>query len=279
MNNTVQKNDKKGTIQLDNQAILLTVFMPSGRIQVLDKVSAVLWAMHPGKYSGSIQTVTEQGTHNYQIGQSGKNGIFFNENFYMTRNTETDDFHDITLKGTMGNDPDTHVTIRYLLSTTFPVLNCFCYVAGPKLSDISKLSFPMGLNIPHREGNQILLPETLQELKVDAINEQPDELWEPEKDKDHFVAGAPFFVMIRRGQGTKAAGCIGYMQHPLSTLEITNGSQGRVATPVSTEPDKTGISVDQPYHFRYQFIPSDDPKAISWLYREQLMHNMDRIVL
>ncbi|MEW6234147.1 MAG: hypothetical protein AB1656_02055 [Candidatus Omnitrophota bacterium] len=268
-----------GSIQLDNQAIQLKVFMPSGRMQVLDKVSGVLWAMRSGSYSGSIRIELEEGEREYSFGRSGAHGLLFTSNYYMLRNSEEEDFHDVSLTGALDGDSNALVTIRYLLSTTFPVLNCFCYAAGPFLERVKKIVFPFGWNIPHREGNRILLPKNLEELRSGESRHSFSNLWEPAQGEKHLVAGAPFFVMIRKGQGEKVCGCIGYMQHPLSLLEIDQDEAGRYASPSSSRLDETGKSEAKPYRFRCQFIPTDDPEAITWLYREQLLTGEKRMVL
>jgi len=268
-----------GSIQLDNQAIQLKVFMPSGRMQVLDKVSGVLWAMRSGSYSGSILIESDEGDREYFFGHSGARGLLFTSNYYMLRNSEEEDFHDVSLTGSLDGDPNALVTIRYLLSTTFPVLNCFCYAAEPILGRVKKIAFPFGWNLPRREGNRILLPKNLEELKDGESPPSFSNLWEPTPNEKHLAAGAPFFVMIRKGQGEKACGCIGYMQHPLSLLEIAHDNSGRYASPSSSLLDETGKSEAKPYRFRCQFVPTDDLEAIIWLYREQLLTGEKRMLL
>ncbi|MGC9328274.1 MAG: hypothetical protein ACP5I1_11615, partial [Candidatus Hinthialibacter sp.] len=167
-------------------------------------------------------------------------------------------------------DPDTQITIRYLLSTTFPVLNCYCYASGTRREQVQKIQFPMGFRLADGEANNIWLPQDLNQLQSDDCN-QPVPLFQPSPEQNHRAAGAPFFILTRRDSEKKACGCIGYLQHPLSWVDIHREKNNRYATPLSENLDVTGKIERNPYYFRYQFVPSDDPAALSWLYREYLL--------
>lgn len=260
---------EEGSIHLDNQGIQVTVLCPSGRIRVLDKVSGIEWVMKSGRNSGNLYTKENGQDKTYTFGLSGENGILFKTNFYMLRNTEEEDYHDVSLTGSLGNQPGTLLTIRYLLSNTFPVLYCFCYVYGNVTQHLAKVQFPLGFQMDESKNSEILLPKDTQSLQKESIADAPDELWQPSGENEHLVIGAPMFVMTKR-ERDRASSCIGYLQHPLSTLEIRQADTGRYVTPSSSRLEVTGITEELPYRVRYQFIPSDDLEAIAWLYHEHL---------
>ncbi len=293
MNNQI----KEGSIELDNQSIVVRILMPSGRVHVTDKVTGYIWSMHPGNKSGEAvlnqgdeprenKTVgavlepplhpvlnQEEGPKEYKFGISGKRGIQFTKNYYMMRSTGEEDFHDVSLTGNLGDDPSTNISIRFLISTTFPVLNCFCYTEGPRSGEVDKISFPLGWHLPDSFENHIYLPHTLEDfLKMEFDNMQ-ERLWEPSPQEEHRIVGSPFFIATKGNpsDSEKSCGVIGYHHHPLYMLEIRRGRKGRFATSTSARLDETGKSETNPFHIRYQFVPTANLKAISWLCWEQLM--------
>ncbi len=270
MNVMAENKPEQGAIQLDNQCIQLRILMPSGRFHVTDKVSGAVWSMKAGNSSGMLTVLSEGGETLYKMGGHPKTGISFSKNFYMVRSTATEDYHDVSLSGTLGEDKNTLVTIRYLLSTTFPVLNCFCYVSGMQAEQVQKIQFPLGLRSIEDENHRVLLPQEIKPISSE-IDSEVDPLWEPPTDREHRIVGSPFFILTQRLTPEKSGGCIGFLQHPLSMLEIHQGKQERFVHPLSSRLDVTGKSEKKPYSFRYQFVPSDDLEALSWLYKEYLM--------
>ncbi len=272
------KQPEKGSIQLDNQCIQVRIQMPSGRFHVTDRVSRVVWSMKAGNSSGQVVFRSGDTETEYRFGIKGKRGILFHKNYYMLRSADLEDFHDISLEGNLGDDKETKITIRYILSTTFPILNCYCYVSGRQEDKIHSIKFPLGLRLSDNENNNIWLPQSIADLKKD----NPDidkELHHPTKNENHRVAGAPFFILTKRKSENKACGCIGFLQHPLSLLEIFSQKNERFVHPSSSRLDKTGKTIENPYYFRYQFVPSDDPHALSWLYKEYLLEQEHQISL
>ena len=272
------KQPEQGSIQLDNQCIQVRIQMPSGRFQVTDKVSGVVWIMKPGHSSGQVVFHSGDAEAEYRFGIKGKRGILFHSNYYMLRSGDIEDFHDVSLEGHLGDDTETKITIRYLLSTTFPILNCYCYVSGKQADQLYSIKFPLGLRLPDTEKNNIWLPQSIADIKKD----NPDidkELHQPTKNENHHVIGAPFFILTKLRTENKACGCIGFLQHPLSILEILSQKNDRFVHPSSSKLDKTGKTIENPYYFRYQFVPSDDAHALSWLYKEYLLEKESPISL
>ncbi len=272
------KQPEEGSIQLDNQCIQVRILMPSGRFQVTDKVSGVVWNMKTGHSSGQVVFRSNDTDAEYRFGIKGKRGILFHSNYYMLRSTDTEDFHDVSLEGDLGDDKETKITIRYLLSTTFPILNCYCYVSGKQEDQLYSIKFPLGLRLADNENNHIWLPKSIADIKKDNINID-EELHQPPKNDNHRVVGAPFFILTKRKANYKSCGCIGFVQHPLSIFDIFNEKNERFVHPSSSRLDKTGKTIAKPYYFRYQFVPSDDPHALSWLYREYLLEQENQISL
>lgn len=263
------KKNESGAILLDNQSIQMRILMPSGRFQVTDKVAGVVWTMKTGRGSGLVTLQSEDKERDYKMGVSGSKGILFTRNYYMTRSAAADDFHDVSLAGVLGDDPETTVTVRYLLSSSFPILNCYCYVSGKQEERVSQIQFPLGWRLSGKEGNNFWLPRDIQTLQSPGSPNKPD-LWSPSPDEDHRVVGAPFFALTQAGTHNRTGGCIGCLQHPLCRLEIVRSGGGRCAQPSSSRLDVTGKSEKNPYYFRYQFVPSGDLEALSWLYRDYL---------
>jgi hypothetical protein len=268
-------NPEPGSIQLDNQSIAVKILMPSGRMQITDKVSGVVWSTQAGGGCGTATAQNETGDYEIKFGLSGQKGVLFKTNYYMLRSLGAEDFHDVGLTGARSGDSSTAWTIRYLLSTTFPVLNCFCYVSGAAAEKVKKFQFPRGLHLPNGDGNHLYLPRNLVEFRNPDRVDLQNELWEPPNGEDHRVIGTPFFVMTRKGRGAIHSGCIGYLQHPYSFLEIRRAASGQFVTPASARLDETGKSEERPYHFRYQFVPTDELEALSWLCREQLQETFE----
>ncbi|MBN2330136.1 MAG: hypothetical protein JXR73_23555 [Candidatus Omnitrophica bacterium] len=264
----MNQNIEEGAIQLDNQGIQVRILAPGGRFQVTDKVSGAVWSMRAGNSSGAVSLQEADQEIEYKFGS--KQGVLFTENYYMTRSTDTEDFHDVSLTGSLCDDQETKITIRYLLSTTFPVLNCYCYASGKRCDQVQKIQFPLGFRLADGEGNNIWLPRDVKQLQSDG-SDQSVALFQPPPEENHRAAGAPFFILTRRDSERQACGCIGYLQHPLSLLDVIREKNNRYATPLSTKLDVTGKIERNPYYFRYQFVPSDDPDALSWLYREYLL--------
>ncbi len=261
---------EKGTIQIDNQAIQVSFRLPSGRFQVLDKVSGVCWSMFPGAECGTIQVEENSELQEYKLGVKGKKGVLLTSNYYITRNTEIDDFYEVHLSGTLGDNPDTTITLRYLLSKTFPVLNCFCFIEGKRFDYIKRISFPRGFHIPHQENSHILIPRDIKHLTEEHLSAE-QHLWEPSPLQSHRVAGTPFFIILRQKENNQASTCIGYTQHPRVFIDIAKEPKGWFITPSSNQLEETGKSEKKPYHIRYQFAPTSDKQAIEWLYQEQLL--------
>lgn len=266
----VETKPEQGAIQLDNQGIQVRIMTPSGRFQVTDKVTGVVWNMKPGRSSGTIVSLRDGKEIVYTLGGSGKRGVLFTRNYYMTRSTSTDDYHDVSLTGALGDDPSVQITIRYLISSTFPVVNCYCYASGEHMEQIYKIQFPLGLRLADGDRNAIWLPREIDKLQLDDVRGN-ETVWQPSSDREHRVAGAPFFILTQAGIHDKTCGCIGYLQHPLSLLEIQKGEKERFVHPSSSRLDITGKSEKKPYHFRCQFVPSDDLEALCWLYKEYLL--------
>ncbi len=273
-----QTHAEKGSIQLDNQCIQVKILMPSGRFQVKDKVSGISWTMQPGRKSGSTLVKQPSGEREYIFGAKGKNGIQFKTNYYLKRLSGEDDFHDVSLSGIMGNDPNNTMTLRYLISTTFPVLNCFCFFKGDKMERIKKIRFPLGFQIPDSSLSHIYIPQDPEKYTQANTETLQNELWEPPKQEEHRVVGTPFFIATQKKDEEKSSGVIGFLQHPLSLLEIHRGMTGRFVTPSSARLDETGKSEDYPYHIRYQFVPTDDLEAITWLCWEHLTSTSDELI-
>ncbi len=268
-NSMPDKKPEPGAIQLDNQSIQVRILMPSGRFQVTDKVAGVVWTMKTGRGCGFVTLQSEGKERDYKMGVSGSKGILFTQNFYMTRSAASDDFHDVSLSGVLGDDPETTVTVRYLLSSSFPILHCFCYISGKQEERISRIQFPLGWRLSAKKGNGIWLPRGIQWVESPDSRDEPD-LWSPSLDEDHRVVGAPYFAITQEGMYNRMGGCIGCLQHPLCRLEIAGSGGGRCAQPSSSRLDVTGKSEKNPYYFRYQFVPSSDLEALSWLYRDYL---------
>jgi hypothetical protein len=266
----MNKKSESGAIQLDNQCIQLKISMPSGRLQVFDKVSGITWYMKSAKGSGFITSKEGEKEFDHEMGGTRKRDIQFDENFYMVRSTTYEDFHDVTLSGVLGHDVDTKIHVRFLLSTTFPILNCYCYCTGENLSRIQKIQYPLGWKIPDNESGEIWLPQDLQGIE-NSESESTKQLFQPDDKENHRIVGSPFFIVTRKKSFDKVAGCIGFVQHPLNTIEIERNHEERYTHPYSSRLDVTGLEKDTPYFFRYQFVPSDDIEALSWLYQEYLM--------
>ena len=261
---------KTGLIQLDNQSIQLQIRMPSGRFQIMDKVSGMTWSMQSGQKSGTVILESNGDSNEFRFGYKGKRGVQFKTNYYMPRSSSEEDFHDVSLTGVMGDDKETSITIRYLLSTTFPILKCFCFIEGSNAGSIKKIAFPDGLSAPDKEGAHILLPKDIKSFYAPNTQHLSKLFWEPDPKENHRVVGTPFFVITRKGSNGKACSCIGFLSHPHCSLEIQRNKTGRIVTPVSTHLDETGKSEDHPYQFRCQFFPTLDLEAIAWLCRERL---------
>lgn len=263
------KKPEQSEIRLDNQSIQVRILIPSGRFHVIDKVAGMTWSMKTGHHSGSVILKTDEKAIEYSLGATGRKGVAFSQNYYMVRSTPTDDYHDVSLSGTPKDDPSIVVTVRYLLSYTFPILNCYCYVSGEREERVHSIQFPLGFNLADSEENKVWLPHHLP-VEPDE-SDGGDPLWLPPADREHRVIGSPFFILTQKNAQNKACACIGYVQHPLSRLDIRKGNKSRYVLPSSSQLDITGKSEKNPYSFRCQFVPSDDPEALSWLYKEYLM--------
>jgi hypothetical protein len=265
-------------VQLDNQHLLVDIVVPSGRINILEKVSGIEWKMTPSRASGSVFLHENNVEEELSLGMAGELGISFKTNFYLKRNTEEDDYHDISLTGSLGKYANTIFTVHYLISNSFPVLYCFCYANGPHEDKITKVNFPLGFQLMDDPRNNLYLPEDVKTLQNDTLPSENERMWQPERSQEHRVIGTPYFVMTQR-HNEKASACMGFLQHPLSMLEIHRSGTGRYVTPSSSRLDVTGLSEEMPYQFRYQFFPTDDMEAINWLSQEYLHSEQPRFYL
>jgi len=263
------KKAEQSEILLDNQSIQLRILIPSGRFQVTDKVAGITWSMKIGHHSGSIVLKQDEKEIEYSLGTTGKNGIPFSQNYYRVRSTSTDDYHDVSLSGTPKDNPSILITVRYLLSYSFPVLNCYCYASGDRAEQLHSIQFPLGFSLANSETNRIWLPQSVQDEESNTRSEN-DRIWLPPADREHRVVGAPFFILTQKNTQSKTGSCIGYVQHPLSRLDIRKGNGIRYVLHASSHLDVTGKEEKNPYYFRCQFVPSDDLEALSWLYKEYL---------
>jgi hypothetical protein len=265
-------NDKAetGSIILDNQSVKVKVQMPSGRIQVTDDVAALTWTMKTGNACGYLWFEEQGKEKKYSLGHKGKRGVLFKTNYYTVRSDRVEDYHDVSLSGPLGDDPDTTVHIQYLLSTTYPVLDCRLWVTGAKQAALRRIEFPLGFNLPFTRNNHIYLPLELKLLKSPEHYSGQLPLWDPVEKENHQVAGSPFFILSQKKSEEQSIGAIGFLPHPLCQMQIRFTSLGRALTPVAPMPDEIGCTEQTPYRIRYQFFPSDDLQAIYWLCYEYL---------
>ncbi len=254
---------EEGKIVLDNQALEVTVFMPSGTLQVLDHVSGLWWEMANDDSCGCLILTRNGQQKTYSLGQSGRDGVAFKANYYMKRNTEEDDFHDVSLNGSLGDHPNTQVTLRYVLSNTYPTLHCFAYLQGPDTESATTLKFPYGFRIADSDSNKVFLPKDLKSFQEERPETAYDALWLPAKGEEHKVAGSPFFALSQENQNNGAC-CIGILSHPMYTIEISRNKNSRCVTPVSEHLNETGRSLEAPYFVRYRFLPSIRQEALVW---------------
>ena len=260
---------ESGAIQLDNQSIQVKILMPSGRFHVTDKVSGLQWSLAAGSGCGTLWFEENQAKTKYSLGHKGSQGVLFTTNYYSIRYDADDDFNEASLTGVLGDDPETTVTIRYLLSSTYPILDCFCHVDGKKADYVSKIVFPLGFQLPLSPQNHIFLPTALTVLKpLEQCGPQLP-LWDPVEKENHQVAGSPFFILSKR-DNKKSSSCMGFMQDPLSLMEIQHTPPNRFLSSMTPKAQETGCSEDFPYKLRYQFFPSDDLRAVYWLCYEYL---------
>jgi hypothetical protein len=234
--------------------------------------------MAPNRYSGSLQLKEEGSEEEIFLGLSGDAGVHFKTNFYLKRNTEDDDYHDISLAGTLSTHRNTLITVHYLISNSFPVIYCFCHAGGPYSNAISKVRFPLGFHLMDDARNHLYLPQDLDALQKPDAPMGKEQMWQPARNEEHLVVGTPYFVLTQKHQD-KAGACIGFLQHPFSMLEIRRSGTGRFVTPGSAKLEVTGITEEMPYMFRYQFFPTDDLEVINWLSREYLNSQPPRFFL
>jgi len=254
---------EEGKIILDNQALEVTVFMPSGCLQILDKVSGLWWEMPDDKTCGTLSLTREGQEKTYWLGGSGSLGVAFKANYYMKRNTEEDDFHEVSLNGSLGDQPNTQVTLRYLLSNSYPALHCFAYLEGPEKENATTFKFPSGFRISDAESHKVFWPKDLKTFQTENPETAYDALWLPPKDEEHKVAGSPLFVLTQN-LAEQGASCIGFLSHPLCTIEITRHEKSRCVTPVSEQLEQTGRTLEFPYHVQYRFLPTTNHEALVW---------------
>lgn len=259
----------EGEIFLDNQRLQAAIETPSGRFTILDKISGLLWAMPAVPGVGSITLERDGETAVLALGVKGERGVLFKTNYYMVRSTEREDYHDISLSGSAPAWPNLTITIRYLMSNSFPVLTCFCYADGEGVEAMRGIDFPYGLIAPDDESRGIFLPRDLKSIQ--SMDETGGEaFWEPEARDDHVVAGSPFYVSVRQRQDAQSC-VIGLLQHPLSMARITREAAGRCVTPFSARLDETGKTEIQPYQVSLQVEPVAGLDAIAWLCKEQML--------
>ena len=264
-------------IFLDNQRLKVAIFVSSGLIQVFDPVAGVEWNMDSQGCAGRIVVQAGDQAEVFHLGKKGEDGVLFQNYSYLLRSLGEDDYHDVCLSGSFGSDRANILTIRYLLSNTFPVLNCFCYIRGEVLPAVKEIHFPHGFLLPHTSRNHVYLPAKLNAFQDEESTGWADCFSEPDPKGEHVVAGAPFYVLTRAIR-ERGACCLGFLQSPFSTFCIQRQGRRRIVTPESSHLEQTGKTVEHPYHFRYQFEPMDDPSAILWFCREYLhSEGMERI--
>ena len=259
----------EGEIVLDNQCLQVIIKTPSGCCSIVDKVTGVLWAMDPALGCGAVAVKQDDGERVYQLGVKGDAGVLFEQNFYMVRSTETDDFHDVSLSGAASDGSGLKITIRFLFSSTFPIINCFCYADGEGVERVIRIEFPIGPTAVSRGADRIFAPQDLKSIRDQDASE--DVLFEVSPDQEHRMVGAPFYAIVRNDGVHAPSGMLYFLQHPLSRVDIRDTNGGRIATPSSAHLEATGNTELQPYLVRMQIEPIGDLKALAWLGREQML--------
>ncbi|MDP8243829.1 MAG: hypothetical protein P9L94_07090 [Candidatus Hinthialibacter antarcticus] len=259
----------EGEIVLDNQCLQVVIKTPSGCLTIVDKVTGVIWAMDSALGSGAVAVNRDGGEQLYQLGVKGDAGILFEQNFYMVRSTETDDFHDVSLSGAANDGSGLKITIRYLFSSTFPILNCFCYADGEGVEKVSRIEFPIGPTPVTAGTDRIFAPQDLKTIRDQEPSQ--DVLFEVDPGQEHRIVGAPFYAVVRNDGVHPTSGLLFFLQHPLSRVDIRDTNGSRIATPSSAHLETTGKTEIEPYCVRMQIEPIGDLNALAWLGREQML--------
>lgn len=267
----------EGEIVIDNQCLQIIITAPSGYISIADKVTGVIWAMDQDLGCGAIAVNRNGSEQVYLLGVKGEAGVLFDQNYYMVRSTETDDFHDVSLSGTTGDGSGLKITVRYLISSTFPTLNCFCYADGEGVENVSRIEFPFGPLPDSTTSDRIFAPQDLKTLRDENASEQT--LFEINPNQQHRIVGAPFYAIVRDDGLHPASGMLFFLQHPLSRVDIRDTNGGRIATPASSHLETTGKTEIQPYCVRIQAEPIGDLNALAWLGREQMLAEESQLLL
>lgn len=274
-------SNQPAEVLLDNQWMEVHIELPHAQIAILDKVAQIRWQVSVPERCGEVAFLLEgrQRELVYGLGCEGKRGVLFDNNYYMVRSSEWEDYHDVSLIGGLGDDESTRVNLRLLLSETEPLLHFFCYVDGTRDEWVRRIQFPEGLVTPGGAHNRVWLPPDVKQIKDLSEEELGAKMWQPPLDQDHSIAGAPFFLATQREE-ERASTCLGYLHHPLTLLHIQRqGEAGQVVTPLTNRPAETGMSEDHPFQFSLQLFPNDDLTAALWLAREFLFQEQTSIGL
>ncbi|MDX9754370.1 MAG: hypothetical protein RBU29_10440 [bacterium] len=257
------------TLQFDNQCLLLSITIPSGCLHILDKISGIAWTT-PAASCGNLVVQKVGQEKCYGLGQKGDTGVLFHVERYAVRAGDEEDFEEITLCGSLGDDPDSQITIQYLLSTSNPIIDCHLFLSGPVAESIRHLEFPAGIEFPLSPSNHLYLPLDLSLLR--SLEECGPQLplWEPVDKENHQVYGSPFVILTKTETEEKSAACIGYLHDPRCHWQIRLKPGLRSIVPTTAQPAETGYVENKPYTFRYQFFPSNQLQAIYWLCYEHL---------
>lgn len=262
-------------VVLDNQAIEVTIEIPSGRFRILDKIASLEWIMKPASGCGSLYLSIEQQERSFELGRPGDAGIPFETNYYMVRSSDEDDFHDVMLNARLPG-LNTSVTLRFLLSFSEPLLDCFFYLDDESAPLLSRLDYPVAFVPDTGSSTNVMLPENV------VAFAKPDgdaSLWQPPRNQRHAVGGSPFFVVSTEDEAEKQSSVLGFLMNPYDTLLIDGDPKQPGVTPCCTPGEKSRITEEQPFHFRYQVVPVTDVSALIWLSRETLLSPQKPIVL
>lgn len=259
----------EGEIVIDNQCLQIIIKAPSGCISIADKVTGVIWAMEQNFGCGAVVVDCDGKEKTYQLGIKGEAGVLFDQNYYMVRSTEADDFHDVSLSGAAGDGSGLKITVRYLISSTFPTLNCFCYADGEGVEYVSRIEFPFGPLPANLTSDRIFAPQDLKTIRDEKASEET--LFEVDPRQEHRIVGAPFYAIVRNDGQHPSSGMLFFLQHPLSRVDIRDTNGGRIATPASSHLETTGKTEIEPYCVRMQVEPTGDLHALAWLGREQML--------
>ena len=138
-------------------------------------------------------------------------GVLFLVELYAVRAGDEEDFEEITLCGSLGDDPDSQITIQYLLSTSNPIIDCHLFLSGPVAESIRHLEFPAGIEFPLSPSNHLYLPLDLSLLR--SLEECGPQLplWEPVDKENHQVYGSPFVILTKTETEEKSAAAVRHM--------------------------------------------------------------------